>query len=266
MTRQEFITTLRDGLKKLPPEEIAAATEYYEEYFDEVLESGEKTEAEILDELGSPKRIAARIRAEYAARILGGEVSALGEKPTTKKKLSAAWWVVIGIVAAPLSIPALIGAMCLLVGAICVLAGLVVAIINIAIAGASAFVFGFVALFDAFSSGIMSIGMGMVAMAIAAAAGFGLFIGVREAVRAIAKTIRNKREKRRIRNLSEESAGRDGWVYVSRPDEDEEAFMREMEADAAEAAALDASELEAPEDATLELEAPEETERGGDNE
>ena len=91
MTRQEFITTLRDGLKKLPPEEIAAATEYYEEYFDEVLESGEKTEAEILAELGSPKRIANQIRAEYAARILGGEVSALGEKPTTKKKLSAAW-------------------------------------------------------------------------------------------------------------------------------------------------------------------------------
>ena len=66
MTRQEFIVTLREGLRKLPPEEIVAATEFYEEYFDEVLESGEKTEEEILDELGSPKRIAAQIRADLS--------------------------------------------------------------------------------------------------------------------------------------------------------------------------------------------------------
>ena len=48
MTRQEFIVTLREGIRKLPPEEIVAATEFYEEYFDEVLETGEKTEEEIL--------------------------------------------------------------------------------------------------------------------------------------------------------------------------------------------------------------------------
>ena len=282
MTRQEFIITLRDGLKKLPPEEIVAATEFYEEYFDEVLESGEKTEEEILDELGSPKRIAAQIRADYAARLLDGDESMLGEKPTTKKKLSAAWWVVIGIVSAPISIPAAIGAFWLLVGAIVAVIGLAVGIIGSAVAGIGCLVFGFVAMADSVSSGIMVLGIGMIVLAASVAAGAGLFIGVRAAVRAIAKAIRNGKEKRRIKKLAEDKSAREEWVYVNKSDYDEEAFIREMEADAAEAEAADAEaeavelmleaseeapKLEAPEDVP-ELEAPEEieVERGEENE
>ena len=237
MTRQEFIITLRDGLKKLPPEEIVAATEFYEEYFDEVLESGEKTEEEILDELGSPKRIAAQIRADYAARLLDGDETLLGEKPTTKKKLSAAWWVIIGIVSAPISIPAAIGAFWLVVGAICGVIGLAVGIIGSAVAGLGCVVFGFVAMADAVSSGIMIIGIGLIILAASVAAGAGLFIGVRAAVIAIAKAIRRGREKRRIKKLAEEKSAKEEWVYVNQPDDDEEAFMREMAAEAAEAEA-----------------------------
>ena len=33
MTKDQFITALRHELRKLPPEEVVAATEYYEEYF-----------------------------------------------------------------------------------------------------------------------------------------------------------------------------------------------------------------------------------------
>ena len=130
MTRQEFIVTLREGIRKLPPEEIVAATEFYEEYFDEVLEAGEKTEEEIVSELGNPKRIASQIKAEYAARLLDGDESLLGEKPTTKKKLSAAWWVVIGIVSAPVSIPVAICAVLVLFGAACAAVGIAAGIIG----------------------------------------------------------------------------------------------------------------------------------------
>ena len=266
MTRQEFIITLRDGLKKLPPEEIVAATEFYEEYFEEVLESGEKTEEEILDELGSPKRIAAQIRADYAARLLEGDETLLGEKPTAKKRLSAAWWVVIGIVSAPLSIPAAIGAFWLLVGAICLLIGLAVGIIGSAVAGIGCVAFGFVAMTDVVSSGIMVIGIGLIVLAASVAAGAGLFIGARAAVRAIAKAIRNGKEKRRIKRLAEEKSVKEEWVYATRPDEDEEAFIREMEADAAEAAEAEAVELMlGASDETMELEAPE-VKGGEDNE
>jgi uncharacterized membrane protein len=245
MTRQEFIVTLREGLRKLPPEEIVAATEFYEEYFDEVLESGEKTEEEILDELGSPKRIATQIRADYAARLLDGDETLLGEKPTTKKKLSAAWWVIIGIVSAPVSIPLAICAFWVLFGAACVVVGLAVGIIGSAVAGLGCVVFGAVAMADAVSSGIMVTGIGLIVLAASVAAGAGLFIGVRAAVIAIAKAIRRGREKRRIRKLAEDKSAKEEWVYVNRPDEDEEAFIREMEADAAEAEAAIEIEPEA---------------------
>ena len=174
MTRQEFIVTLREGIKKLPPEEIVAATEFYEEYFDEVLEAGEKTEEEIIGELGNPKRIAAQIKADYAARILDGDESMLGERPTVKKKISAAWWVVIGIVSAPVSIPAAIAAFWILIGAICLVIGLAVGIIGGAVAGLGCIVFGCIAMADAVSSGIMMIGIGLIALAAMAAAGVGL--------------------------------------------------------------------------------------------
>jgi RNase P protein component len=90
---------------------------------------------------------------------------------------------------------------------------------------------------DAVSSGIMITGIGLIVLAASVAAGAGLFIGVRAAVIAIAKAIRRGREKRRIRKLAEDKSAKEDWVYVNRPDEDEEAFMREMEAEAAEAEA-----------------------------
>ena len=122
-------------------------------------------------------------------------------------------------------------------GAACAAVGLAVGIIGAAVAGLGCVVFGFVALADAVSSGIMLIGIGMIVLAASVAAGAGLFIGVRAGVIAIAKAIRRGREKHRIRKLAEDKSAREDWVYVNRPDEDEEAFIREMEADAAEAEA-----------------------------
>lgn len=234
MTRQEFIVTLRDGLKKLPPEEIVAATEYFEEYFDEVLESGNKTEEEIVEELGNPKRIAAQIRADYAARLLDGDESLLDEKPTVRKKISAAWWVVIGVVSAPVSIPIAICGFCILLGVICFIIGIIAGIIGVAAAGIGSIVFGCIAFADAVSSGLMILGVGLVLIAAAAAAGVGTFLGIRAGIRAIAKAGRRSREKRRLRRLADMSEGASQWVYASQPDPDEKAFMQELAADAAE--------------------------------
>ena len=86
MTRSEFINNLRKELRKLPPEEIVAATEFFNEYFDDALESVntdgltekkaeeliEKKEEELVRELGSPKTAAKQIKADYASRILEG--------------------------------------------------------------------------------------------------------------------------------------------------------------------------------------------------
>ena len=133
----------------------------------------------------------------------------------------------------------------MLFGAACVVVGLAVGIIGSAVAGLGCVVFGAVSMADAVSSGIMVTGIGLIVLAASVAAGAGLFIGVRAAVIAIAKAIRRGREKHRIRKLAEDKSAREDWVYVNRPDEDEEAFIREMEADAAEAEAAIEIEPEA---------------------
>ena len=269
MTRQEFIVTLREGIKKLPPEEIVAATEYFEEYFDETLEAGEKTEEEIIEELGNPKKIAAQIKADYAARILDGDETVLGEKPTVKKKISAVWWVIIGIVSAPVSIPIASGIAAV---AFAILTGVIAGVIGVAATGVGCIVLGCMALNDVVSTGILFWGVGLICLAAAVAAGMGVFIGVRAAVRKIAQTIRRRRENRERERLAEMSGGRSEWVYASRPDDDEKEFMEEMAADAAEAQAAAEAEIvpiASATDETIELTLPEEikaVEGGEENE
>ena len=236
MTRQEFIVTLREGIKKLPPEEIVAATEYFEEYIDEILEAGEKTEEEIIEELGNPKKIAARIKADYAARILDGDESLLGEKPGVKKKISAVWWVIIGIVSAPVSIPI---ASAIAATAFAILVGVIAGVVGVAAGGVGAIVLGCVALSDAASTGVMFWGIGLICLAAAVAAGMGVFIGVRAAVRKIAQAVRRRKANHERERLAEMSEGRSEWVYASQPDDDEKEFMEEF---ALEAAAVEGGE------------------------
>ena len=232
MTRQEFIVTLREGIKKLPPEEIVAATEYFEEYIDEILEAGEKTEEEIVEELGSPKKIAAQIKADYAARILEGDESLLGEKPTVKKKISAVWWVIIGIVSAPVSIPI---ASTIAAVAFAILVSVIAGIIGVAATGIGCVVLGCMALSDVVSTGILFWGVGLICLAASVAAGMGVFIGVRAAVRKIAQAVRRRKANHERQRLAEMSEGRSEWVYASRPDDDEKEFMEEYALEAAAA-------------------------------
>ena len=112
MTKEQFITSLRRELKKLPPEEVVSATEYYEEYFAEALDNPELTaeelaaeEARLIGEIGSPKAVAAQIKSEYASRVLSGDETTLKYKPTVGNKISATWWIILGVLAAPVGIP-----------------------------------------------------------------------------------------------------------------------------------------------------------------
>lgn len=58
MNKAEFLQALETGLAAATPEERAAALQYYTEYLDE---AGPEREAEVLDELGSPDKVAADI-------------------------------------------------------------------------------------------------------------------------------------------------------------------------------------------------------------
>lgn len=225
MTRQEFIQTLRHELRKLPPEEIVAATEFYEEYFDDALESLNtdgmteeeaeqlriRTEEDRAAELGNPKAIAAQIKSDYAARILEGETTAGGEKVTAKHKLSAIWWVIIGICSAPVSIPLAIAIAGAAIAAITTIIsgilGIYCGIIAGAIGGIAFLVAGCAALGTAASTGVMLLGFGLLALSVSTAAGAGAFIGTRELIRATARLARHLSEKRRHRRIEKMRGG-----------------------------------------------------------
>ena len=63
MTRQGFLTRLREGLRGLPPQAVADIISDYETHFADGEAAG-RTEAEVAAALGSPERLARELRAE----------------------------------------------------------------------------------------------------------------------------------------------------------------------------------------------------------
>ena len=189
MNKEEFITSLRKELRKLPPEEIVSATEYYEEYFLEGAQDGEDAaaaETRLIQEIGSPKAVAAQIKAEYASRVLSGDETALKYKPTVGNKISAAWWVVLGVLAAPVGIPVAIalGAVifALWVAVFAVIISLYAGSVGILAGGLAALVFGIISIVTSFSTALMCLGGGLALIAMAALIGVGLTVLVKKII------------------------------------------------------------------------------------
>ncbi len=65
MNRTDFMKELRAGIVKLPYQEAEAALEYYEEYFEE---AGAENEERVLEELGDPRAIAKHIMEDFHNR------------------------------------------------------------------------------------------------------------------------------------------------------------------------------------------------------
>lgn len=62
MNRIEFIAELERLLEDMPEEERRAAVQYYADYF---ADAGEEKEEDVLRELGSPRKVAESIKADY---------------------------------------------------------------------------------------------------------------------------------------------------------------------------------------------------------
>lgn len=203
MTRNEFMAVLRKELKKLPQEEIDAAVDYYEEYFDE---AGPEMEAQVIEELGSPKKIAGQIKADYAVRKLDEE-----EGSAARKGLSAVWWVIIGICSAPVSIPVAIVTAALAICGFAVLLAVVVSvfcgIVGMIIASAGLIVIGVISVPAALSAAILLIGGGLVGLAVFALLGVLAVIGLRKMVTAMVRWLRHKNETRKANRIEGRNQG-----------------------------------------------------------
>ena len=191
MNRQEFILTLREELAKLPPEEIVEATEYFEECFADATEglSEEAALAEeerLIKEFGSPKRIAAQIRADYAARLLDGDETVRDRNPGAKKKLSAIWWILIGLCSAPVAIPV---AICVFIALFCLLLGVVCGLFG----GIVGLGLGISTLTSSVAAGVMTIGIALMILAVSAASMMAVIIAAKAIVKAVSKKIKESR-------------------------------------------------------------------------
>ena len=64
MSRREFLERLNELLKDIPREEREEAMQYYDSYFED---AGEKKDADIIEELGSPEKVAEAVKADFSS-------------------------------------------------------------------------------------------------------------------------------------------------------------------------------------------------------
>ena len=199
MNRSEFFKRLEQGLTKVSKEERDAALDYYNEYFDD---AGVENEQMVMEELGSPVQIAARIKADSAVKRLEGET-----KPSMKKGISAVWLVILAIFAAPIALPLAIGAAGLAIGLLAALIGVVIAlVVSVAaffIGGVVVIVSGIAVIATSVPVAIFSIGVGLLVLGLSILLGILVVLAARGIFGSIAKGMNkqlNKKSKGDDRN------------------------------------------------------------------
>lgn len=148
MRREDYIEELRSRLQGLDEQEIVDAISYCEEYFEEA-----KDPSKVLEDLGTPAKFAAQIKAESAIKMSKDTKSF--KKPKSYMKNS--WMVMGGILSLPLTLPIMLTIVILVftLGVVC---------LALAFAGIAVIVALFVAAIAAFISSFFSFGSGAVYM------------------------------------------------------------------------------------------------------
>lgn len=160
MNKELFLRELREALAGLPKEEIDNALQYYAEYFED---AGPENEQAVLQELGKPSALAAQIRADIAMR---GLVAKSPAPPSARKSISAVWWVILAILASPITFPMgvviLSVAIALVISVGAVFFSLLVVVVVLLAVGIIVGALGFVWIFSSFANGIACIGAGFI--------------------------------------------------------------------------------------------------------
>lgn len=91
MNREQFIAQLARLLQDLPPTERQEAIRYYQEYFDD---AGEENEDTVIQELGSPGKVAASIKAnlQYGGSTFGANDTDMENTGTESQTKDADGW------------------------------------------------------------------------------------------------------------------------------------------------------------------------------
>lgn len=161
MNKQVYLERLSKCLGRLSIEEFQNVIQYYEEYFDD---AGAENEQSVINELGNPEALGAKIEAEYA--IKGYE----NEPKTVKKGISTVWIVILAIFAFPIWFPLGISIAAIAFSFVIVIFSLLFAfsIVGIALiaSGLVTIVTGIMTAFVHFPTAIFFIGLGLLIMAL----------------------------------------------------------------------------------------------------
>jgi uncharacterized membrane protein len=191
MNRSEFFKKLEQGLSRVPNDERNAALDYYNEYFDD---AGPENEQKVIEELGSPAQIAARIKADAAVKQLQSD-----RKPSMKKGISAVWLVILAILAAPIALPLAIGAAAVAIGLLAALIGIVIALIACVAAffvgGIVVIAAGIAVMATSIPTAIFSVGVGLLVLGISILIGILVVLAARGIFGSIAKSMNKQLKK-----------------------------------------------------------------------
>lgn len=185
MNRVEFMSQLERLLMDIPESERSDAIAYYNDYFDE---AGPEKELQIIQELGSPGKVAATIKAAMRSNAYRGEYTEKGYQDQTTKEApqspaeryvdvrnskGAGRWallIIAAVFAAPIILGlggGLFGALFGILGAIFgVFVSLIAGGFGLLIGGIAGIVTGIIECFTNPASGIVIMGGGMLSFAL----------------------------------------------------------------------------------------------------
>lgn len=131
MNRKEFMQRLEYALRGMPAEERRRAVEYYESYFDE---AGPENEAEVIQNLGVPEKVAADILQDFQDVTVSSKKTKFQSMDRNQKVLALFLIIIALICVVPACIALIGGAGGLLIGLICVILAVFIIVPALAVA------------------------------------------------------------------------------------------------------------------------------------
>jgi len=176
---------------KVARDEVAAAISYYNKYFDD---AGVENEQKVIEELGSPTQIAARIKAESAVKELEQPA------PSVKKGISAIWWVILAIFAAPIALPIAIACAAVAIGLVLAALGIIIALIvtvaTVFGSGILIVIAGFAVIATSIPASIFTVGVGLAILGATILIGIFIVLAARGIFSGIAKLMNKQLQKK----------------------------------------------------------------------
>lgn len=197
MNKEEFLRRLEELLWDIPETERREAVEYYRNYFED---AGPEQEMQIIQELGSPQKVAESIKKDlfgesyqsYQQMHQEEQKEAFERQQRENRNLRKLLILVVAIITFPIWIGILVATVGLLVGAVALVFSLGIALLAVIGAGmVMGFVLAGIGLIKVFTGflavGLMAIGLGLLMLALDAV---GLVIAAWVIIKVVPKAIR----------------------------------------------------------------------------